>query len=156
MAYTTIKKIYKTENDEQVEEIANFIKSTIQKETSSVSARDAFCSNPNYTKASWVNIAHIVFHELTGINVIQLQSNVLLKKVTAGSSTFTPRLGSIIISAFNMFGAMASFPIVAKFGRKPILIVVNIFLPFIFPKKKQISAFWHTFYLFYRDLVLPK
>jgi hypothetical protein len=86
-----------------------------------VSARDAFCSNPNYTKASWVNIAHIVFHELTGINVIQLQSNVLLKKVTAGSSTFTPRLGSIIISAFNMFGAMASFPIVAKFGRKPIL-----------------------------------
>jgi hypothetical protein len=37
-------------------------------------------------------------------------------------------MGSIIISAFNMVGAVASFPIVARFGRKPILMWGYIFI----------------------------
>ena len=47
------------------------------KSSSNLSLRDALC-NDQYCKATWVNLGYIVFHELTGINVIGQYSNIML------------------------------------------------------------------------------
>jgi hypothetical protein len=46
--------------------------------TSKKSLKDALF-DPEYRRATWVNLGYIVFHELTGINVIMLYSNTMLK-----------------------------------------------------------------------------
>ena len=35
-----------------------------------VNLREAFIKDENYVRASWINIANVIFHELAGINVI--------------------------------------------------------------------------------------
>ena len=35
-----------------------------------VNLREAFINDENYARASWINIANVIFHELAGINVI--------------------------------------------------------------------------------------
>jgi hypothetical protein len=55
-----------------------------------VTLKEAFISDPKYTKATWVNIWNIFFHEMTGINVILLYSNTILRNIIKPDSSFTP------------------------------------------------------------------
>ena len=71
MAILSIQKIFLTDGNEHMEnDILSMLKATAQKKTSKVSLGQAYCSDERYTRASWVNFTNIIFHELTGINVI--------------------------------------------------------------------------------------
>ena len=39
---------------------------------------DAFWNNERYKRASWISVCYIVFHEMTGINIIMMYSNTIL------------------------------------------------------------------------------
>ena len=57
-----------------------------------VDLREAFLKDENYMRASWINIANVIFHELAGINVILQYSNTILETILGDTSSgFTPR-----------------------------------------------------------------
>ena len=57
-----------------------------------VNLKEAFLTDENYVRASWVNIVNVIFHELAGINVILQYSNTILETILGDSSSgFTPR-----------------------------------------------------------------
>jgi hypothetical protein len=64
---------------------------------------------------------HIIFHELTGINVVNIYSNTILKTITSGS-TFSPRDGAIILGGVQLVASLLAIYVVGKWGRRPILI----------------------------------
>ena len=78
MAAKAVAKIYITESEQQVNEIVEFYRAKIEKKTSSITLKQAFVTDPKYTGASRVNFVHVMFHELTGINVINAYSNIIL------------------------------------------------------------------------------
>lgn len=53
-------------------------KGRIENKTSKITLKEAFCANPQYVRASWVNVGHIILHEFTGINVITGYANIIL------------------------------------------------------------------------------
>ena len=97
-----IKKIYRTEDDDAyAEEISDFIKSTIQTQSTKVTLKAAFFTDERYRRASWVSLIYIIFHELTGINVIELYSNTILETILGtDTSGFTARQGTYVLSMF--------------------------------------------------------
>lgn len=98
-------------------------KGRIENKTSKITLNEAFCSNPKYVRASWVNVGHIILHEFTGINVITGYANIILTQTSHGSGGLSPRIGSIIITLMGAFGGIGVIPLLAIWGRKPILIV---------------------------------
>ena len=89
-----------------------------------VSLKEAFFTNENYVRASWVNIINIIFHELSGINVIFQYSNTILKQILGdSSSSFTPRQGTYCVSAVNFLSSAASIWTINNFGRRSLLLV---------------------------------
>ena len=44
-----------------------------------------------YRRATWINFTYIIFHELTGINVINLYSSQMLREMQGHGGTLTPR-----------------------------------------------------------------
>ena len=57
-----------------------------------VDLREAFLKDENYMRASWINIANVIFHELAGINVILQYANTILETILGDTSSgFTPR-----------------------------------------------------------------
>lgn len=79
--------------------------------------------NPRYCKATWVNIAYIIFHELTGINVIMLYSNQLFKQMaSSGDALLTPRQGTYLVGIVNALASLLSTQIVKCFGRRTLVI----------------------------------
>ena len=83
--------------------------------------KEAFVSDPNYVGASRVNAVHIIFHELTGTNVVGSYANVILAS-TASGSIFTPRTVTIFIFGCGLFGAIIFIPILRIWGRRTILL----------------------------------
>ena len=57
--------------------------------------KEAFFTDERYKRASWVNIAGIIFHETTAINVILLYSTTILEQILGDpdeqTSGFTAR-----------------------------------------------------------------
>ena len=123
-----IHRIYKTGGSEEMaEEIAAFISSTIQKQSTKVTYKEAFCSDEKYKRASWVNVVYIVFHELTGINVILTYSNTILENILGTkTSGFNARTGTYCISAANTLSSLVSIWFVRSFGRKTLLLYGHV------------------------------
>jgi SP family facilitated glucose transporter-like MFS transporter 8 len=70
-----------------------------------------------------VNVGYIIFHELTGINVIMLYSNQMLKQMhSADKKGLTARQGVYIIGVINMLASLMSTRIVKYFGRKTLVV----------------------------------
>lgn len=115
-----IRKIYPTNCQEDVEIISDYINSTIQQETSSITLKEAFCSDDKYKRANWTNLMHIFFHEMCGVNVVGMQSNIILAKM-GQNSVITPRLGTIIIGIVGLTGHFLAFAVIPRFGRCAIL-----------------------------------
>ena len=130
--HAVLHQIYQTGgSDELVEEISEFIESTIQKKSTSVTYADAFCKDEKYVRASWTNVAYIVFHELTGINVILTYSNTILKNILGDkTSGFNARTGTYCVSVANTLSSMAGIWFTKTFGRKTLLLYghIGIFL----------------------------
>ena len=57
--------------------------------------KEAFFKDERYTRASWINVVCMIFHELTAINIILSYSNEILKKILGDAdedtSGFTAR-----------------------------------------------------------------
>lgn len=109
------------EDQSEVDKIVGFLQKNAQKTTSKVTLKQAFISDPEYTRCSWINIINIIFHELTGINVIFLYSNTILAIVCSGAS-FTPRQGVYMINIVNTFASGISIWTIRTFGRRPLLL----------------------------------
>ena len=125
---SVIHQIYKTgDNVELAEEIKDFISSTIQKQSTSVTYKEAFCSDERYKRASWINVGYIIFHELSGINVILTYSNTILENILGDSTSgFNARTGSYCISLTNAGSSLASIWFVKTFGRKILLLYGHV------------------------------
>ena len=76
-ALYAIRKVYKhAKNEDLAKQYLMKIRNTSGKSSSGLTLKDALF-NPQYRKATWVNIGYLIFHELTGINVIILYSSTI-------------------------------------------------------------------------------
>ena len=75
-----------------------------------------------HRRASWVNIAIIVFSELTGFQAIMLYSNIIFTEIIGENKTFNPRQGTYLIAAVNFLASFVSIASVRIFGRRPLLL----------------------------------
>ena len=83
--------VYKNCNADNVDLYIEKIRATCGEDSSGVSIKDAFF-DPKYRKSTWVNVGYIIFHELTGIQIIQQFSIIIFTKMhKEGQSDFTPR-----------------------------------------------------------------
>ena len=85
--------------------------------------KEAFCADERYVRASWINIAYIIFHELTGINVILLYSNTILEQIL-GTDTdgFNARQGTYVINIVNTLSTVFGIYCVRTWSRKGLLL----------------------------------
>ena len=74
-AKKVLERIYDT-TETDIDTIFEYVKSTISKVTSKVPLTQALCGN-KYRKGTWIAAILIIFHELSGINVIFLYSNTI-------------------------------------------------------------------------------
>ena len=74
-----MKKLYKhVKYDRDADEYIRIITMTISVGSGESTLTDGLC-NPRYRIASWIGIIYMVFHELTGINVINIYSNKMFE-----------------------------------------------------------------------------
>ena len=90
-AFQAISQMYKHCNtEEEKEQFYLHFKSINAGGSSGASFSDALC-NPQYRRATWVNVGYIIFHELTGINVIGLYSTTMFREMHKGGGGLTPK-----------------------------------------------------------------
>jgi sugar porter (SP) family MFS transporter len=87
----------------------------------------ALCT-PKYRMAFIVGCSLALFQQLTGINaVIFYSNNIFTKGSDPGYDTEqAARLGTVIVGVVNWAAAMTSIPLLARFGRKTLLIMGQI------------------------------
>ena len=73
-----------------------------------------------YRMSTWVNVGICFFHELSGINVINLYSSQIFAQ--GSSQLFTPRTGTLCLGFANAIGATIGIPAIKKINRRPLLI----------------------------------
>lgn len=71
------------------------ISRSLGKSSSDLTLCDGTC-NPRYKTATWVNFFYMIFHELTGINVINMYSNTMFADMQKEGAAFTPRQGTYL------------------------------------------------------------
>lgn len=76
-------------------------------------------------------MGYIIFHELTGINVINLYSTTMFKEMHKGGGGIAPRTGTYIVGVFNVVGTACSILFVNNFGRKTLLIWGHILIAIV-------------------------
>ena len=127
-----VQKIYHTDGDRaKANEIADFVQSTIQKQSTKVTYKEAFCSDERFTRGSWVNVINMMNHELTGFNVILAYSNTILEEIL-GTSTggFSARTGTYCIAVVNVFAAAGGIWTCRTVGRRTLLFWGHIGIAF--------------------------
>jgi len=95
----------KTEKEQNL--LKEYLSVTCDKESSSVGLKDAL-THPHYRRATWVNFGHIIFHELTGINVIIQYSNQIFTQMHNGGLSLTPHQGTFMIGIVHLLGTSCS------------------------------------------------
>ena len=83
---------------------------------------DALWNDENYCRATWINLANVIFHELAGINVILQYSNTILDDILGDSGGFTARQGTYVVGIVNFLASCASVKTINTFGRKTLLV----------------------------------
>jgi len=90
-AKKSLKKVYKYKKKTMdIDAIIAYVESTISKETSNVSFINALFGKI-YSYGTWVCVVLIIFHELSGINVIMLYSNTIFKEMNKNGGSISPR-----------------------------------------------------------------
>jgi len=93
--YKALKSIHRTYDtggsERQAQRIYNYIKRNSTQATSTVTFSEAFVTDEMYRRASWTNVAIIVFSELTGFQAIMLYSNIIFTEILGENSKFNPR-----------------------------------------------------------------
>ena len=92
------------------------------KSTSNLTLKDALF-NYQYRKSTWINIGYIIFHELTGINIILLYSSTIFKEMKkSGSSNIDSRQATQTAGIVNMIGSLISVWLVKHAGRRTLIV----------------------------------
>ena len=79
-------------------------------------------THPDYRRATWVNFGYIIFHELTGINVIMQYSNQIFSEMQNDGASITPEQGTFLIGVMQFCSmAIATFYTIGRYGRKTLL-----------------------------------
>lgn len=128
LAQESFDKIYRTDGDTSHFEIVvyEFKKSRELSGATKTTLKEAFFTNENYLRASWIGIFIVVTHELAGINVILQYSNTILDTILGeDSSGFTPRQGTYVISMINFLSSAVSVWTINTFGRRTLLLYGN-------------------------------
>lgn len=126
-AKQVIKLLYKhAKDDAKQQAILNKLKKNYGSDSSGLTLVDALV-DPRYRRATWVNVGCMVFHELTGINVIMLYSSQMLAEMHKSGKGLSPRAGTYLIGAVNALSSLLSIVTVKTFPRKP-LVVAGHFL----------------------------
>lgn len=99
-----------------------FLASQQGKSSSGVTLWEAL-TKPEWRQSTWVNVGNCFFHEVAGINVINLYSNQIFASGT--SSLFSPRSGTLCLGFGNLIGALMSVPALKIAGRRTLLIGGN-------------------------------
>merc|ERR1712195_323208 len=73
-----------------------------------------------HRNSTWVNVANCFFHEVAGINVINLYSNQIFS--SGSSNLFTPRFGTLCLGFGNTIGALMSVPAIKSINRRTLLL----------------------------------
>eukprot|EP01067_Filipodium_phascolosomae_P006206 Filipodium_phascolosomae@DN447_c0_g1_i1.p1 len=82
---------------------------------------------PRYRMAFFVGIALSLFQQLTGINAVIFYSNDLFTIGKTGyESEAAAKVGTMLVGVVNWASAMAAIPLLARFGRKTLLIFGQI------------------------------
>lgn len=71
-------------------------------------------------------MCYIVFHELTGINVILMYSSQIFKEMNKDGSSISPKEGVLIQGFVNFGAAILALGTVKILGRKTLLIIGHI------------------------------
>ena len=126
-ARRSFETIYKTNGEERHFDalLAEINNSKKLAGSTKVSLSQALWHDEQYFRASWVNIINIIWHELAGINVIMLYSNIILTDIfgeDTGEAGFTPRQGTYVVAAINLIGAMTAIWTINHFGRRVLLL----------------------------------
>jgi hypothetical protein len=80
-------------------------------------------TDPKYRPATWVNIGHIICHELTGFNIVMMYSNSIFHQLNDGKQSFlSPRQGTYLTGIINIFAAIVATQGVKHIGRRTLLI----------------------------------
>ena len=101
------------------------IKSISGQASSGLTLGDALW-NPKYRRATWTNIGYIIFHELTGINVITIYCNTIFHNMSSGEGGLSPRTGTYLVGIVNFLASFGSTQTVKYVGRKTLLIYGHI------------------------------
>ena len=122
-AILAIRQMYKYANDDEMaHKFIDRIRASSGKKSSDLTLRDALV-NPQYCRATWVNVGHMIVHELTGINVIVLYSNTIFKDMDEnGRAIFTPRQGVYLVGLVAFLSSFLSTQVVRLFGRRTLLL----------------------------------
>jgi len=119
-----LRKIYYLQNG-QIEDILGFACKSIQKKTCKIKLKSALFDKV-YRIGTWIVIILIIFHELSGINVIMIYSTTIFQEINEEGGSITPRVGSYIVGIVNCLSSLFSIYIVKKFMRRSLLMVGHI------------------------------
>lgn len=127
-AYRALTLLYKHCNsDERREEFYNHFRAFNAESSSAAGLSSALC-NPQYRRATWINIGYIIFHELTGINVIILYSTTMFKEMHKGGGGISPKTGTYIVGFTNAFTSFIAVFFIKYFGRRTLIIWGHILI----------------------------
>lgn len=117
-----IRLVYQC-NKERPNKIITQIEQSSNKGTSSVTITEALTS-PHHRRATWIALAIIIFHELTGENAIMLYSTEIFRKMIGNQdgSVIEPRVATVVIGVFNFLAHFPAIYVVKKLPRRYILI----------------------------------
>lgn len=100
----------------------SILRQSMDKGTSDLTLKDGLF-NERYRTATWINIVYMIFHELTGINVINLYSGQMLKEMQGHGGSLTPRQGTYLIGIANcLTNLSATLFTVKHVGRRTLVI----------------------------------
>ncbi|TNV80539.1 hypothetical protein FGO68_gene11398 [Halteria grandinella] len=117
-----IKQVY--DPSERANNIIEYIESNSQRDTSGISIREAM-TNPVYKRATFMALAIIIFHEMTGENAILLYSTEIFKKMASyqdSNNALSPRTGTILIGVFNLLAHIPAIYLIKRLPRRTLLI----------------------------------
>lgn len=127
-AKEAVRTVYKHCDEANAHLYVNKIRATCGEGSSDLTLKDAV-RNPEFRNATWANVGYIVFHALTGINVILMYSNTIFENMQDKKKKkrfLTPRVGTYLVGAANAVAALIGTQVVGCFGRRALLITGHI------------------------------
>ena len=73
-----------------------------------------------------MNIGYIIFHELTGVNVIVIYSTLLFQKMDKSGGRLTPRQGTYLVGIIGLISTWIGILSVKTFGRKTLCLLGHL------------------------------